>query len=570
MDFLRHKKNICFWAMLLLLFLPCFPAEAISSRETINFYVDESFDSAARTQVLATLVKTSPKLYFYFEKAWWDQQVQAKKDEILLSLDGLSNEFDAKIYPALTSVFGSERNPGVDNDARITILFEQMSASEGGYFRTADEYVKLQISDSNEREMIYLSLDIATDSKLKTVLAHEFVHLITFNQKNIIYDADEDIWLNEARADYSSAILGYDDNYESSNLKRRVKDFAENTSDSIVEWQGTKYDYASVALFVHYLVDHYSVSVLIDSLKSQYVGIDSINRVLQRMDYQNDFSKVFTDWTIASLVNNCALSDKYCYLNSNLKNFKIVPSLNFLPLTGNISLSVSNVTKNWSGSWLKFIGGKGNLELSFSSLPGLNFVVPYLTEDSAGSYKLNYLLLDENEKGRINVENFGSDYKSLVIMPSLQSKFSGFDGLEPTYPFTYAVQIKDANADPNQSLIQQLLDQIAYLKAEIARILLSQDNKGSVSVGCSQITQNLSAGMQNSGQVRCLQQFLKSQADIYPEGYVTGNFASLTMAAVIRFQEKYSSEILAPFGLSQGTGYVGEKTRQKINQLINK
>jgi len=57
---------------------------------------------------------------------------------------------------------------------------------------------------------------------------------------------------------------------------------------------------------------------------------------------------------------------------------------------------------------------------------------------------------------------------------------------------------------------------------------------------------------------------LKAQGqDVYPEGLVTGNFLSLTKAAIIRFQEKYASEILVPLGLNNGTGYVGAKTRGK-------
>lgn len=69
--------------------------------------------------------------------------------------------------------------------------------------------------------------------------------------------------------------------------------------------------------------------------------------------------------------------------------------------------------------------------------------------------------------------------------------------------------------------------------------------------------------------VRRLQQFLKEQGgEIYPEGRVTGFFGPLTHSAVIRFQEKYSKEILAPINTTQGTGIVGIYTRTKINNML--
>ena len=175
--------------------------------------------------------------------------------------------------------------------------------------------------------------------------------------------------------------------------------------------------------------------------------------------------------------------------------------------------------------------------------------------------------MDGGEKVEIDAENFGSDYKSLIIIPSLQLNSSGAGGTE--FPFNYAIEIIGSDPVEGQDLISQLLDKIAELKRQIAALQAEQSNGESSS--CGGFYSNLHFGMNYSNDVICLQIFLKNQgADIYPEGFVTGNFGKLTEAAVIRFQEKYASEILAPFEISNGTGFVGEKTRQKINEFVKK
>jgi peptidoglycan hydrolase-like protein with peptidoglycan-binding domain len=460
----------------------------------------------------------------------------------------------------LTSLFGYEWNPGIDQNTRLTLLFHDLKEGAGGYFRSADEYQKLQVPDSNEREMLYLAVSRGDDPWLKIYLAHEFVHLITFNQKDRL-GVQEDVWLNEARADYAPTIMGYDDFYEGSNLQKRVKDFLSSSGDSLTEWQETKYDYAVASVFTHYLVDRYGIRVLADSLKSKLVGIASINEVLAKNGFSENFSQIFTNWTIAIILNSCSVDAKYCFTNPNLATLKINPTLIFLPLSGSSSLSTTNTTKNWSGNWQKIIGGSGDLTLEFSSLANLNFQVPYVLYDKNNNVSPNVLKLDKTQKGSITIKNFGQKYNALIIAPSLQTKTTGFGGAESAYPYTFTVSITGQTQSDDSMTIQKLLDQIEALKKQIALLQVHQpSNQNPPVIACRQLNSNLYVGVSNTNDVRCLQQVLISVAGgIYPEALVTGVFGNLTRVAVMRFQAQYA--------IPQ-TGFVGILTRQKINQLL--
>src|SRR5437870_2943087 len=94
------NKSKSIFLIISVFFILCFAAnvKAAGTGDSINFNIDNNFDASARTQIQAVLVKTSPNLYFYVDKSWWDQQAQAKQNEILTDLDNLSNEFSNKIY----------------------------------------------------------------------------------------------------------------------------------------------------------------------------------------------------------------------------------------------------------------------------------------------------------------------------------------------------------------------------------------------------------------------------------------------------------------------------------------
>jgi len=79
-------------------------------------------------------------------------------------------------------------------------------------------------------------------------------------------------------------------------------------------------------------------------------------------------------------------------------------------------------------------------------------------------------------------------------------------------------------------------------------------------------TSRLSKGSKGK-EVTELQKCLAKFPDIYPDGTISGYFGPKTAEAVSRFQEKYTEDILEPYGYTKGTGTVGKSTRAKLNEI---
>jgi hypothetical protein len=99
--------------------------------------------------------------------------------------------------------------------------------------------------------------------------------------------------------------LGYNEGSETY-IDSRINSFLERPYTSLINWGGSNYDYGVVNSFVHYLVDHYGIRILSNSLDSKKVGVESIEEVLRNSGYKETFADVFTNWAIASYINDCS------------------------------------------------------------------------------------------------------------------------------------------------------------------------------------------------------------------------------------------------------------------------
>lgn len=109
--------------------------------------------------------------------------------------------------------------------------------------------------------------------------------------------------------------------------------------------------------------------------------------------------------------------------------------------------------------------------------------------------------------------------------------------------------------------IQALLDQVKQLQAQLDS-LTGKQNKW-----CHTFVTNLGVGAEGD-EVAALENALGQEGfSVEHSSNFTSIFDERLAAAVTEFQEKYKDEILTPVGLKFGTGYLGPKTRAKLNKL---
>lgn len=542
---------------------------ADSADQQRTFSVDTTYDISKRSEVTATLRKITPRLYFYIENDWWNGLGTQEANAVLASLSQIAVVFERDVYPSLTGLFGYENTPGIDRDTHITALIHPMREDVRGYMNTADGFSRLEAPRSNEREMVYLNGTYVTSSFAVSYLAHEYMHLIYQNQRDILRGVDDDVWIQEAFSELAPLMTNNRDEEEQEYLAKRVRDFITNPRDSLTEWRNTSVDYGVVSMFFEYFREQYGVKVLQDTASSNKKGIDAFNEALLKNGFKDTFANIFQNWVVALFLNDCSYGKQFCLTGEAVQQLRVAPYTSFLPAFGTSELSFSSQTKEWAGNWYKVSGGpKGQLELVFDGNGQVRFKIPYLLEKASGGYELRVMTINSAQHGNIIIPRFGDDVTALILMPFIEGRNTGFSSNTSSYFFSWRISVTSGTSqgsgtgDGVAAQIEALLSQIARLRSQLAAL-----QAGTTPASCQALQSNLFFGMKNSDEVRCLQQQLK-QADVYPEGFVTGTFGQLTLAAVIRFQEKYAVEILAPFGLTKGTGYVGPATRAKLNQLF--
>jgi hypothetical protein len=222
-------------------------------------------------------------------------------------LQALADEFDDAIHPAVTAVFGAESD--LDQNERVVILFTPAvnrltprgaAGFVAGFFYGIDLLPDRQGSNASE---VFYSLvpdpsgafgDVrsrdAVLSVTPAVLAHEFQHMVHFNQRVLALDADapEALWLAEAMAQFAEEAVarryseaGDDDTAnlyrEGARIRARRYLIRPDTVSLIISTgKGSLPELGAGYLHLVYLQDQYGDDLLRRLTRTVRVGVSNV------------------------------------------------------------------------------------------------------------------------------------------------------------------------------------------------------------------------------------------------------------------------------------------------------
>ncbi|GAB4273418.1 MAG: hypothetical protein Kow0029_13090 [Candidatus Rifleibacteriota bacterium] len=323
-----------------------------------------NFQKNAPERIRATLRKIGKHCYVYVENG---KNVDSK------AIDRIVSHFDGKIVPEVHSMFGSEWSPGIDGDKRITLLLLDIKDSydpgrgrkgfTAGYFNASDEFDRSKNPKSNEREMLYLDIypGQAGSDKFMSVLAHEFQHMVHWNNDPKEYD-----WVDESLAQLASFLCGY-------GHPPQVFAFIRNPDNNMCAWskENMLANYGQVYLWAYYIATHIAStddrrrSFVRKMVEQRSQGMSGLNAAIKKQGIKNNVKNLFKSFCLANYLNDSSIARGAYGYDKWLAKLKIKPQLR---VSGSSISGKANV-KCWSAKAIEidspsFIGK--NVGISFS------------------------------------------------------------------------------------------------------------------------------------------------------------------------------------------------------------
>jgi immune inhibitor A len=232
--------------------------------------------------------------------------------------------FDSLIYPVVTSAFGSEWTPGIDNDPRVQILHAELEEGILAYVSSGDELPADIYEHSNEAELIVIAAagPEPGSPQYMALLARELQRLVQWNG-----DRNEDRWLKDSLADLAPALCGLPvDGLQDAFLREPdvpLTAWSEGTDAA----RGAGY---LLSLYFHELYGDDGTRLLTSEPLNGIAGLDA---VLAQLAPGSSFEDLFADWLTATYADHESGLDTtgYSYSTADLARPALAASSDTYP-----------------------------------------------------------------------------------------------------------------------------------------------------------------------------------------------------------------------------------------------
>jgi hypothetical protein len=311
------------------------------------------------------MVNVSAHVQLVTGHAYWIFEDSYPPDQA--SLDAATETFESVIWPAVTGALGDIWTPGVDGDPRLVIFHGKLRSGVAGYYSSVDEYPVLIQPNSNQREVIYISVDNLPlgSTAYHSTLAHELQHAVHW-----VADPGEESWVNEGISELASKLAGYPPG--------SVNSYLRSPNTSLLDWEPNIFqaspNYGAASLFFEYIFDHYGGAQTIKAIiENPSDGIASVDESLAARGYGVTMLDVFRDMLVANLADDG---------EGNFANLNRDTPLPFMRVIS-APRDVDDSVRPFGASYYSINSSEQNVTISFSgSTEGQIFPAPPRSGDT--------------------------------------------------------------------------------------------------------------------------------------------------------------------------------------------
>jgi hypothetical protein len=226
---------------------------------------------------------------------WVEEGERVNDNHLFAAAEMLEN----KILPRNRAFFGSEWQPGVDDDPRLNILhLENIGEGVVGFFSAADEFPQAIAPYSNERELLYTSLRYAPvgSDAYYDLIAHEMQHMIHWYT-----DSNETTWLNEGLAVLAAHLNGFPSQDYISAYAAGPDVQLNNFSYSSPQ---TEAHYGAAFFFSAYFMERFGEAATQILARHPENGPAGFEAALAEIGADLTFDDLFADWLVANYLDS--------------------------------------------------------------------------------------------------------------------------------------------------------------------------------------------------------------------------------------------------------------------------